>query len=64
MKDIEKMLIEEIKNSGLSMYELAKRSGVSQASISLFMNGIRSLTLPSAAKIAKELDLILVKKAR
>ncbi len=63
-KDIEKQLREAIMNSDLSQYEIAKRSGVAKSQLSLFVNDQRSLTLTSAAKIARVLDLELVKKER
>ena len=58
-KDIEKQLLRAIAESGLSRYRLAKMSGVSQMALSFFVNGRRSLTLTSAAKLAKALELEL-----
>ncbi len=65
-KDIEIQLREAIQGSGMSCYEIAKRARVTNSQLSLFINGRRSLTLTSAAKIARVLGLELrsVKKGR
>jgi plasmid maintenance system antidote protein VapI len=65
-KDIEVQLHEAILSSGMSCYEIANRAGVTNSQLSLFVNGKRSLTLTSAAKIARALGLELrsVKKGR
>ena len=57
--DIERQLRRAILRSGLSRYRIAKESGVSQAALSLFVNRKRTLTLTSAAKVAKVLALEL-----
>ena len=57
--DIEIQLREAIVGSAMSQYRIAKCSGVTKAQLSLFVNGKRSLTLTSAAKIARVLDLEL-----
>ena len=57
--DIEKHLRQAIHTSGLSRYRLAQMSGVSEAALSLFVNGHRSLTLSSVVKLAEVLDLEL-----
>ena len=64
--DIETQLREAIQGSGMSCYEIAKRAGVTNSQLSLFLSGQRSLTLTSAAKIARVLGLELrrVKKGR
>jgi plasmid maintenance system antidote protein VapI len=59
VKDIEAQLREVIVNSEMSCYEIAKRSGVTGSQLSLFINGQRTLTLASAAKIAVALGLEL-----
>ena len=66
VKDIEMQLHEAISGSGISCYEIAKRSGVTKSQLSLFLSGQRSLTLTSAAKIARVLGLELrpAKKGR
>jgi plasmid maintenance system antidote protein VapI len=65
-KDIEMQLREAIVGSGMSGYEIAKRAGVRNSQLSLFINKQRSLTLTSAAKIARVLGLELrpVRKGR
>ena len=62
--DIEMQLREAILGSGISRYGIAKRAGVTESQLSLFVSGQRSLTLTSAAKIAHVLDLELVNKER
>ncbi len=57
-------LRDAILGSEMSRYEIAKRAGVAHSQMSLFINGQRSLTLTSAAKIAHVLDLELAKKKR
>jgi transcriptional regulator with XRE-family HTH domain len=49
----------EIRVSGLSLNELAKRTGVSQPQLWRFMNGQRTLTLPAAARVCEYLGLQL-----
>ena len=57
--DIEKQLREAILASGVSRYRLAKTTGVSDGVLCNFVNGHRSLTLRTAAKLAKALGLEL-----
>ena len=61
-KDIEKRLREAIIKSKMSRYRIAKESGIGEASLSLFVNQKRTLTLDSAAKIASVLGLELMPK--
>lgn len=42
---------EAITKSGLSLREIARRTGVTQAALSLFMNRKRSLTLDTVDKL-------------
>ena len=56
---LEKQLRRAIKDSGLTIYRLAKDSGVSQAVLSRFVNGKRGITLTTASKLAKKLNLEL-----
>ncbi len=65
-KDIEMQLREAILSSGRSCYEIAKRAEVTNSQLSLFLSEQRSLTLTSAAKIARVLGLELrpVEKGR
>jgi transcriptional regulator with XRE-family HTH domain len=55
------VLKDAIRESGLSLTELAKQGGVSQAQLSRFMLGQRTLTLRSAAKVFDVLKLEVVK---
>lgn len=66
INDIEMQLCEAILGSRMSCYEIAKRAGVANSQLSLFINNQRSLTLTSAAKIARVLGLELrpVRKGR
>ena len=57
--DIEQQLRQAIMDSDMSCYEIAKRSKVTKAQLSLFVNGKRSMTLTSAKKIAAVLGLEL-----
>jgi len=58
-RNIEMQLREAIVKSGMSRYELSKQSGVTNSQLSLFVNRERSLTLTSAAKVARVLGLEL-----
>jgi transcriptional regulator with XRE-family HTH domain len=58
------ILKESIRESGLSITELARRSNVSQAQLSRFLLGQRTLTLRSAAKLFDVLHLEVVKGRR
>jgi transcriptional regulator with XRE-family HTH domain len=53
-----------IESSDLSRYELAKRTGVTQASLSRFMSGQTALSVDSIEKLAPifGLELVLKKK--
>jgi len=62
--DIERQMRQAIVDSDMSCYEIAKRSKVTKAQLSLFVNGKRSMTLTSAAKIAKVLGLELVQSKK
>ena len=57
--DIEAQLRDAILRSGMSRYEIARQAGVTESQLSLFFNGQRSLTLTSAAKVARVLGLEL-----
>ena len=59
---LEKQLRAAIIKSGLSVYKLAKDSGVSQPVLSRFMNRKRGITLATASKLAETLGLELVSK--
>jgi len=49
--DLEAILKQAIERSGLSLAELARRSGVSHPQLSRFMRSARTLTLSSASKL-------------
>lgn len=53
-----------VKDSGLTIYRLAKDSGVSQPVLSRFLNGKRGITLATAAKLANVLSLELRPKKK
>ena len=57
--DIEEQLRQAILNSGMSRYRLSQLSGVANPVLSHFVNKHRSLTLTTAAKLAKTLGLSL-----
>ena len=48
-----------IKDSGLSLCELGRRSGISVAQLSRFMNGKRTIKILTAEKIAKHIGVEL-----
>lgn len=54
---IKKRLSEELKNSGLTTIELAKRIGVSPEMITQYRTTKKLPKLDTFAKICKELDL-------
>ena len=45
MKPLSEQLRIAIKNSGISRYEISKRTGVSQAALSKFMLGHRGMSM-------------------
>jgi len=57
--DIEQQLRQAIAESGMSRYALSKKTGVAQSVLSHFVNGQRSLTLPTAARLAEALGMEL-----
>ena len=59
--DIAEQLRRAIANAPISRYRLAKDAEVSEGVISHFMNGRRSLTLKTAARLAKAVGLELRK---
>ncbi len=58
-KDIEAQLRQAILQSDMSRYRLSQVTGVDNAVLSNFVNRKRSLTMTTAAKLAKALDLEL-----
>lgn len=63
-KNIEQKLLRAILKSKMTRYRISQLSGVTEAQLSLFVNGKRTLTLPVAAKIAEVLGLELVEKSK
>ena len=63
-EDIEQRLKRAVLESDMSRYQIAKISGVSEAQLSFFVNGKRTLTLPVAAKLAEVLGLELRPKKK
>ena len=61
---LEKALLKAIKTSGFSIYRIAKDSGLDKAPLYNFVNDKRSLTLPTAGKLADALGLELVQKPK
>ena len=60
-KDIERQLIDAIRGSGLSRGAVSRLTGVDLAAVSRLLAGKRSITLRSAAKVARALGLELRK---
>ena len=61
---LERQLRQAIRDSGLTIYRLAKDSGVSQPVLSRFVNGKRGITLATASKLAEALGLELRPKRK
>jgi len=59
---LEKHIREAIKDSGLTIYRLAKDSGVSQPVLCRFVNRKRGINLTTASKLLEALGLELVQK--
>ena len=59
---LEKQIRAAFKKSGLTIYRLAKDSGVSQPVVSRFVNGKRGITLATASKLVETLKLELTAK--
>ena len=57
--DIEEQLRQAIIKSGMSRYRLSKLTGVNDAVLCNFVNRKRSVTMTTAAKLAKTLGLSL-----
>ncbi len=62
--DIEEQLRQAITHSSLSRYRLARLTGVADAVLCNFVNRKRSITMGTAAKLAKALNLELRPKAQ
>ena len=58
-RDIEQQLRQTILKADITRYRLSQQTGVSEGVLSNFVNGRRSLTMTTAAKLAKALGLEL-----
>ena len=63
-KDFEEQFRQAILTCGMSRYRLSQITGVAEAVLSNFVNGHRSLTLTTAAKLAKALELELTPRKK
>ncbi|MFC1792729.1 helix-turn-helix domain-containing protein [Planctomycetota bacterium] len=63
-KDIEVQLRQAIINSELTRYKLSQITGVPESVLCTFVNGKRSITMTTAAKLAKALGLELKSKRK
>jgi len=61
---LEKQIMAAIDKSGLSVYRLAKDSGVSQPVLCRFINRQRGITLATASKLVETLGLELVQRKK
>jgi plasmid maintenance system antidote protein VapI len=57
---ISDQLRQVIETSGLTRYRIWKETGISQATLSEFINGNRSLSLANIDKLGELLDLTIV----
>jgi len=64
MKDIEHVLLEAARKSGLTMAELARRAELPYSAVHGFVKSGRLITLRTAAAIARVLGLELKRKGR
>jgi transcriptional regulator with XRE-family HTH domain len=59
--DLIEQLRQAVRESGLSLNEIARRSGVDQGQLSRFMRGERTIEMPTAARMCAALGLRLTK---
>ena len=62
--DFELQLRQALTKSKTSRYRISQLSGLSNAQLSYFVNGKRSLSLSAASKLAETLGFRLVQKKR
>lgn len=62
--DWESIVRRAVEDSGLSRYKIAIESGITQSQLSYFMSGQRTITLPTAEKIAHIVGLELTPKRK
>lgn len=53
-----------IDQSGMTRYEISKRTGVEQSALSRFMSGERGLSTSTLDKVAELLNLEVVQRSR
>jgi plasmid maintenance system antidote protein VapI len=53
------ILLAKIRKSGLTVTDIARQTGVAQSILTRFVNGKRSLTLPTAERLALYFNLEL-----
>ena len=61
---ISQSLQEAMAQSGESLADIVRATGISNAVLSRFVRGERTLTLPTADKLARHFGLELVKRER
>jgi transcriptional regulator with XRE-family HTH domain len=59
---VEEQLKEAVRESGLSLNQIEKASGVGREQLSRFLRDQRTLTLPAVAKLCKALGLELARR--
>ena len=57
---LDKLLKDAVRASGITMYRIAERAGITGPMLSRFMDGKRTIKITTADKIAKVLGLTLV----
>ena len=62
--DFEFQLKQALLTSGMSRYRISQLSGLSNAQLSYFVNGKRSLSLSAASKMAETLGFELVPRKK
>ena len=55
--DLDNLVSDAVKKSGMTQYRLAMESGISHAAISRFMNAEQTLTLRSAGRLLAAMNL-------
>ena len=63
-KAFDEQLRNSIRNCGQTRYEIAKATGLDQATLSKFMRGERGLSMRALNVLVKHLKLTLVPKRR
>ena len=61
-KPVSDQLRDEILNAEISRYRLAKETGLSEAALSRFVNGVCNLSLGSINKVSEVLGLEITKQ--